>query len=96
MSVPAVRQNVARAGKRPQPALSSVKAVEGADGMAAYPSPARILQERLQSNPWAASDAVEFDGKRWPLYLALPFWLGLSGAMWAAIIGCVWLLLRHG
>jgi hypothetical protein len=95
MSVPAVRPIAVPAGEPVQPAQPGLKAVEGADETAAHPSPARILQERLQSSGWAAAGDVEIDEKRWPLYLALPFWIGLSGLMWAAIIVGVLALFHH-
>jgi len=96
MSVPAVRQVAAPEAKSRRPAKSSLAAVEDAQATAgASPSPARILQERLESNLAVAAGAVEIQEKRWPLYAALTFWGGVSSLMWAAIIGCVWLLLRH-
>jgi hypothetical protein len=96
MSVPAVRQVAAPSAKRSQPAPSSLAAVDTAGGTAcASPSPARVLQERLESNLCAAGDTVEFEDKRWPLYLAVPFWLGLSGLLWAAIIASVLALVPH-
>jgi hypothetical protein len=96
MSVPAVRQVAAPAAKRGRSAQSSLSAVEDAQATAgASPSPARILQEQLQSNLSAAAVAGEIQEKRWPLYTALTFWGGVSSLMWAAIIGCVWILLRH-
>ena len=60
----------------------------------AAPSPARVLQVRLEHDLQA--DLVgRTQGGRWPLYAALTFWGGVSSLMWAAIIGSVWILLRH-
>jgi hypothetical protein len=58
------------------------------------PSPARALQARLEQDLQAAGHGQAQEA-RWPLYAALTFWGGVSSLMWAAIIGCVWLLLRH-
>jgi hypothetical protein len=61
----------------------------------ATPSPARTLQVRLDRD--LRADAPDPAGEaRWPLYASLTFWGGVSSLMWAAIIGCVWALLRHG
>lgn len=95
MSVPAVRQIAAPSAPLTQPAQSGLAAVDSAEAMAATASPARVLQERLQTNIWGAADVVEFEGKRWPLYLALPFWLAISGLLWAAIITSVLALFHH-
>lgn len=56
----------------------------------AAPSPALALQARLEQGLQAQAQEA-----RWPLYTALTFWVGISSLMWAAIIGCVWILLRH-
>jgi hypothetical protein len=60
----------------------------------AAPSPARALQVRLERGLQAGSQGHAQEA-RWPLYAALTFWGGVSSLMWAAIIGCVWILLRH-
>ena len=65
-------------------------------GLEPVASPARELQARLESGyaeGWAA-EAADTKG-RWPLYLALPFWAGVSTLMWAGIIGLVWVVSRH-
>jgi hypothetical protein len=85
----------APAEKRPHPAQPGLKAVERAEEATAYPSPARVLQERLQSSQLSSPGAAAIEDKRWPLYLALPFWLGLSGLTWAAIIAGVLALIPH-
>lgn len=75
-------------------ATVSVQVAE--QGVEPVASPARELQARLESgygDGWAAEAA---DPKaRWPLYLALPFWAGVSTLMWAGIIGLVWVVSRH-
>lgn len=58
------------------------------------PSPARALQARLEHDLHADALGRAQEG-RWPLYAALTFWGGVSSLMWAAIIGSVWILLRH-
>jgi hypothetical protein len=65
------------------------------DASTAAPSPARKLQLRLDRDLRAGAP-VQTGEARWPLYAALTFWGGISSLMWAAIIGCVWLLLRRG
>jgi hypothetical protein len=63
-------------------------------GQDAAPSPARVLQVRLEHDLQA--DALgRVQAGRWPLYAALTFWVGISSLMWAAIVGSVWILLRH-
>ncbi len=57
-------------------------------------SPARALQARLERGLQADVQGRAQEA-RWPLYAALSFWAGVSSLMWAAIIGCVWILLRH-
>jgi hypothetical protein len=59
-------------------------------------SPARELQARLESDY-----AEGWDGEaagavtRWPLYLAVPFWLGLASLMWVGLITAGLTLIRH-
>ncbi|MGZ3368685.1 MAG: hypothetical protein ACXWK1_07160 [Caulobacteraceae bacterium] len=66
-----------------------IQVAEEAHGATA--SPARALQARLEQNL-----QIEHTGEaRWPLYAALSFWGGVSALMWAALIGCVWVLVRH-
>lgn len=60
----------------------------------ATPSPARALQARLEQDLLGQAEPAAVEG-RWPLYLALPFWGGVSALLWAAIIGSAWLVLRH-
>ena len=66
-------------------------------GLEPVASPARQLQVRLESgyaaDAWPA-EAAKPDG-RWPLYVALPFWAGVSTVMWGGIIGLVWVVSRH-
>jgi hypothetical protein len=57
-------------------------------------SPARALQARLEQDLQATPRGQAHAG-RWPLYAALTFWGSVSSLMWAAIIGSIWLLLRH-
>ena len=73
-------------------ARAQINVAEPAQGAAR--SPARALQVRLEQDLLASPQGQARAG-RWPLYAALTFWVGLSSVMWAGIIGCVWLLLRH-
>jgi hypothetical protein len=73
-------------------ARPEIHVAEGAS--AAAPSPARALQARLEQDLRGDAQEEIVEG-RWPLYVALPFWGGVSALMWAAIIGCTWLVLRH-
>jgi hypothetical protein len=57
-------------------------------------SPARALQARLEQDLQAGPQG-QAQVARWPLYAALTFWGGVSTLMWAAIIACVWMLIRH-
>lgn len=65
-------------------------------GLEPVASPARELQARLESG-YAGGWEAEAAGKqgRWPLYVALPFWAGVSMLMWGGIIGLVWVVSRH-
>ncbi len=63
-------------------------------GQEAAPSPARVLQVKLEHDLQVDALGQVREG-RWPLYAALTFWGGVSSLMWAAIIGSVWILLRH-
>jgi hypothetical protein len=95
MPAPAVR-HASESDAAPQPreegARSQPQVAEEAS--TATPSPARALQARLERDLLSQADEIAVEG-RWPLYLALPFWGGVSALMWAAIIGCAWLVLRH-
>ena len=63
------------------------------DGREPVASPARALLERLESGYAEGPEAEAFAAEsRWPLYLALPFWAGLSALMWAGVIALVWML----
>jgi len=73
-------------------ARAQITVAEPAPGAAR--SPARALQARLEQD-LQASPQGQAQAGRWPLYAALSFWAGVSSLMWAAIIGGVWLLLRH-
>jgi hypothetical protein len=65
-------------------------------GLEPVASPARQLQARLESGYADGRAAETADTKgRWPLYLALPFWAGVSMLMWAGVIGLVWVVSRH-
>lgn len=75
-------------------ALGATQIQAAVDVAHAAPSPARALQVRLEHDLRADAQGRVGEG-RWPLYAALTFWVGMSSLMWAAIIGCVWLLLRH-
>ena len=75
-----------------EPARARIEVAEA--GQEAAPSPARVLQVRLEHD-LQADALVRAQGGRWPLYAALTFWGGVSSLMWAAIIGSVWILLRH-
>ena len=95
MPLPAVRP-AAEPESAPQPmeapVRSSIHVAEEAS--AAAPSPARALLARLEQD--LQGDAQEQgDEGRWPLYIALPFWGGVSAMLWAAIIGGAWLVLKH-
>jgi hypothetical protein len=96
MPLPAVR-HIAEPDVAPQPkeqaARPQIHVAQGAS--AAAPSPARALQARLEQDLRGDVQEAEIVEGRWPLYVALPFWGGVSAAMWAAIIGCAWLVLRH-
>ena len=70
-------------------ARGHIQVAEEAHGATA--SPARALQAKLELD-LQAQPAGE---ARWPLYISLSFWGGISALMWAAIIGGVWLLVRH-
>lgn len=75
---------------------ASVSVQVAEEGLEPVASPARALLARLESgyaDGWAA-EAADPKG-RWPLYLALPFWAGVSVLMWAGIIGLVWVVSRH-
>ena len=95
MPLPAVRR-IAEPDVAPQPteeaARPQINVAEGAS--AAAPSPARALQARLAQD-LRGDVQVEVVEGRWPLYVALPFWGGVSAMLWAAIIGGAWLVLRH-
>lgn len=71
------------------PSRGHIQVADDAYGAAA--SPARALQARLEQD-FQAGDRTE---RRWPLYAALSFWIGVGALMWAAIIGCAWIVLRH-
>ncbi len=72
-------------------------AVQVADsGFEPVSSPARALQARLESGYAEDLDTRRTDqAGRWPLYLALPFWIGLSSAMWVGVVAAAWALIRH-
>ena len=96
MSVPAVRQVAAPSAKRSQPTPSNLAAVDTAVATpGGAPSPARALQEHLETNLWASAETAEPEDKRWPLYLAVPFWLGMSGLLWGAIISGILAVVPH-
>lgn len=95
MPAPAARRT-AKPEVSPAPkegaAGTQIQVAEGARHAA--PSPARALQVRLERDLRADAPG-QAEQTRWPLYAALTFWGGVSSLMWAAIIGCVWLLVRH-
>jgi len=65
-------------------------------GLEPVASPARELQARLESGYAGGWEAQVADKQgRWPLYVALPFWAGVSMLMWGGIIGLVWVISRH-
>jgi hypothetical protein len=78
----------------PEAEVARVQINVAEDTHDASPSPARALQVRLEHDLHAAARG-QAQVARWPLYAALTFWGGISSLMWAAIIGCVWLLIRH-
>jgi len=80
----------------PQPKEEAARPqIHGAEGATtAAPSPARALQARLEMDLRGDAQAEIVEG-RWPLYVALPFWGGVSAVMWAVIIGVAWLVLRR-
>ena len=95
MPVPAVRHvSEPDAASHPEEGTARGQIQIAEETSTSASSPARALQARLEHDLLgrAAEGAV---GARWPLYIALPFWGGVSALMWAAIIGCAWLLLRH-
>lgn len=94
MSVSAVRKIAQRVAEPAPHAQSSIAVADAVEGSSAPPSPARGLQQHLEANLWAATEGPKVAG-RWPLYAALPFWLAVSGLMWAAIIGGVMAIVRH-
>ncbi len=95
MPVPAVRhasEPDAAPQPKEEPARGQIQVAEEAS--AAAPSPARVLQARLERDLLGEADEIAVEG-RWPLYIALPFWGGVSALLWAAIIGGAWLVLRR-
>lgn len=95
MPVPAVRHAACpEADFQPKEEAARTHVHVAEDAHAAAPSPARALQARLERDLLQHTQAQTADA-RWPLYVALPFWGGVSAAMWAAIIGCAWMVLRH-
>jgi hypothetical protein len=90
MSVPSVLPGTQTAASAQDaegvsPRNGFIQLVEG--GRGSIPSPALSLQSRLGRDCRADGAAVRSGiGTRWPLYLALPFWLVVSALMWVAII----------
>jgi hypothetical protein len=72
----------------------AVQVVEG--GFEPVSSPARALQARLESG-YAEERGIEGTAQdgRWPLYLALPFWVVLSSLMWTGVVTGAWALIHH-
>lgn len=82
------------AGAKTEPAAATIQVADAA--LEPVASPARALQARVKSgyaDGWEAG-AADAEG-RWPLYLALPFWVGISALMWIGIIALVWTIGRH-
>jgi len=92
--------STARRASKPDAASSApeeasrvpITAAEDASGAAS--SPARALQVRLERDLRADAQGQASE-TRWPVYAVLTFWGGISSLMWAVIIGCAWMLLRH-
>jgi hypothetical protein len=101
MPLPALRQP-AQPDLAPRPELAPQPKDTGGrgqihvaeDASTAAPSPARALQARLEQDLRGEPQEQAAEG-RWPLYIALPFWGGVSAMLWAGIIGGAWLVLRH-
>ena len=64
-----------------------------ADGHSQIESPARALQARLEANLLEPDRAVA--APRWPLYVGLPLWLGVSGLLWWGIAAAIGALLSR-
>jgi hypothetical protein len=96
MRTSAAKSTVEPSFSPPVEAAATVSVQVAEEGLEPVASPARQLQVRLESgyaDAWPA-EAARPDG-RWPLYVALPFWAGVSTAMWGGIIGLVWVVSRH-
>jgi len=79
------------------PTPEATVAVQVAEaGFEPVSSPARALQARLESGYFDSLAAgVADEEARWPLYLALPFWIGLASLMWGGLIAGILAVIHH-